>query len=50
MIQYPTESLLEYLLQSTPEPDPNFDVEEWNREWAELEALDPPYDPTEEDF
>ena len=54
MIQYPTESLLEYLLESTPEPDPNFDIEEWEHEWAkveaELEALDPPYDPTEGGF
>lgn len=52
MIQYPTESLLEYLLESTPELDPDFDIEGWDREWAkvetELEALDPPYDPTEE--
>ena len=34
--------------------DPNFDIEEWEHEWAkveaELEALDPPYDPTEGGF
>lgn len=51
MIEPAKESLLEYLLDSPP-LDPSFDLEEWNREWAkveaELKAMDPLYNPTEE--
>ncbi|MEM7534897.1 MAG: hypothetical protein AAF639_22155 [Chloroflexota bacterium] len=30
--------LAEYLSNPVTEPDPDFDVDEWNREWQELEA------------
>jgi plasmid stability protein len=31
-------SLLEYLRQTTPEADPEFDLEAWTREWEAVEA------------
>ena len=37
-IHPPTESLLDILLNSPPEPDPDFDPEEWNQQWAQYEA------------
>ncbi len=37
-IHPPTESLLDILLNSPPEPDPDFDSEEWDNQWAQYET------------
>lgn len=37
-IHPPTESLLDILLNSPPEPEPDFDAEKWDQQWAQYEA------------